>query len=169
AGAIIEDDVNLAIASNALVLGFNVRPTPRAQVLAEQEKIEIRKYNIIYDAVDDIRSAMEGMLTPDKKEVVIGQVEVRDTFKVPKIGLIAGCYVTDGKIKRNGYVNVIRDNIKIHSGKISSLRRFKDDAREVVAGFECGVGIENYQDLRSGDILEVFEVIEIAKKLKSNE
>ncbi|MFA5513727.1 MAG: translation initiation factor IF-2, partial [Sphaerochaetaceae bacterium] len=169
AGAIIEDDVNLAIASEALVLGFNVRPTPRAQTLADQEKIEIRKYNIIYDAVDDIKAAMEGMLKPDKKEVVIGQLEVRETFKVPKIGLIAGCYVTEGKIKRSSLVHVYRDNVKIHSGKISSLKRFKDDAREVAAGYECGVGLENYHDLRSGDMLEVLEVIEIAKKLSSNE
>jgi len=169
AGAIIEDDINLAIASSALVLGFNVRPTPRAQVLAEQEKIEIRKYNIIYDAVDDIRAATEGMLAPERKEIVIGQVEVRDIFKVPKIGVIAGCYVTDGKIRRNAQVNVYRDDVKIHSGKISSLRRFKDDAREVAAGFECGVGIDNFQNLQQGDILEVIDVIEIAKKLTTNE
>ncbi len=169
AGAIIEDDVNLAIASTALVLGFNVRPTPRAQALAEQEKIEIRRYNIIYDAVDDIRAAMEGMLAPERKEIVIGQVEVRDTFKVPKIGVIAGCHVMDGKIKRNAQVNVIRDGIKLHTGKISSLKRFKDDAKEVVEGFECGVGVENFQDLQAGDILEVIDVIEIKKKLKVNE
>ena len=169
AGAIIEDDINLAIASDALVLGFNVRPTPRAQVLAEQEKVEIRKYNIIYDAVDDIRDAMEGMLAPERKEIVIGQVEVRDIFKVPKIGVIAGCYVTDGKIRRNAQVNVYREDVKIHSGKISSLRRFKDDAREVAAGFECGVGLENYQNLQQGDILEVIDVIEVAKKMKTNE
>jgi translation initiation factor IF-2 len=169
AGAIIEDDINLAIASSALVLGFNVRPTPRAQVLAEQEKIEIRKYNIIYDAVDDIRDAMEGMLAPERKEIVIGQVEVRDIFKVPKIGVIAGCYVTDGKVRRNAQVHVIRDNIKIHTGKITSLKRFKDDAKDVAAGFECGIGIENYQNLQSGDILEVIDVIEVAKKLKANE
>ncbi|PKL14043.1 MAG: translation initiation factor IF-2 [Spirochaetae bacterium HGW-Spirochaetae-8] len=169
AGAIIEDDINLAIASQALVLGFNVRPTPKAQTLAEQEKIEIRKYNIIYDAVDDIRAAMEGMLTPDRKEIVIGKVEVRETFHVPKIGLIAGCYVLDGKIRRNAQVNVIRENIKLHSGKISSLKRFKDDAREVVAGFECGVGLENFQNLQAGDILEIVDVIEVAKKLTSNE
>ncbi len=165
AGAIIEDDVNLAIASNALVLGFNVRPTPRAQVLSEQEKIEIRKYNIIYDAVDDIRSAMEGMLAPEKREEIIGEVEVRYTFKVPRIGVIAGCYVTKGKVKRNALINVYRDDVKIHAGKISSLKRFKDDVREVVEGYECGIGIENYHDLRSGDLLEIVEVIEIAKKL----
>jgi len=169
AGAIIEDDINLAIASEALVLGFNVRPTPRAQTLADQEKIEVRKYNIIYDAVDDIKLAMEGMLAPERKEVVIGQVDVRETFKVPKIGLIAGCYVTDGKVKRNAIATVYRDDVKIHSGKISSLKRFKDDAREVVAGYECGIGLDNYHDLRSGDKLEIIEIVEIAKKLKTNE
>ncbi|MDD4840958.1 MAG: translation initiation factor IF-2 [Sphaerochaetaceae bacterium] len=169
AGAIIEDDINLAIASEALVLGFNVRPTPKAQVLADYEKIEIRKYNIIYDAIDDIRDAMEGMLAPEKKENVIGRVEVRETFHVPKIGTIAGSYVLEGKVKRNAQVNVIRDSIHIKSDKISSLKRFKDDAREVAAGFECGVGLENFQDLKIGDILEIVEVVEVAKKLKSNE
>ena len=169
AGAIIEDDVNLAIASNALVLGFNVRPTPRAQTLAEQEKIEIRKYNIIYDAVDDIRDAMEGMLSPERTEIVIGTLEVRDIFKVPKIGTIAGCYVTSGKIRRNAQVNVIRDSIRVHTGKISSLKRFKDDAKEVAEGFECGVGIENYQDLRSEDVLEVIDVVEKKRKLVADE
>lgn len=169
AGAIIEDDINLAIASQALVLGFNVRPTPKAQALADYEKIEIRKYNIIYDAIDDIRAAMEGMLTPERKETVIGKVEVREIFRVPKIGVIAGSYVLDGKVKRNALVNVIRDSIQIKTDKISSLKRFKDDAREVAAGFECGVGLENFQDLSIGDILEVIEVTEVAKKLKSNE
>ncbi|MFA7124592.1 MAG: EF-Tu/IF-2/RF-3 family GTPase, partial [Sphaerochaetaceae bacterium] len=169
AGAIIEDDINLAIASQALVLGFNVRPTPKAQALADYEKIEIRKYNIIYDAIDDIRAAMEGMLTPERKETVIGKVEVREIFRVPKIGVIAGSYVLDGKVKRNALVNVVRDSIQIKTDKISSLKRFKDDAREVAAGFECGVGLENFQDLSVGDILEVIEVTEVAKKLKSNE
>ncbi len=166
AGAIIEDDINLAIASNALVLGFNVRPTPRAQTLAEREKIEIRKYNIIYDAVDDIRDAMEGMLAPDRTEVIVGKIEVRDTFKVPKIGTIAGSYVTSGKVKRNAQVNVFREGIKVHTGKITSLKRFKDDAKEVVEGFECGVGIDNFQDLRVGDLLEVIDVVETKRLLK---
>ncbi|NCB00715.1 MAG: translation initiation factor IF-2 [Spirochaetia bacterium] len=169
AGAIIEDDINLAIASNAIVLGFNVRPTPRAQSLAEREKIEIRKYNIIYDAVDDIREAMEGMLAPLRTEVIVGHVEVRDIFKVPKIGTIAGSYVTQGKVKRNAQVNVIRESIKVHTGKITSLKRFKDDAKEVVEGYECGVGIENFQDLRVGDILEVIDVVETKRVLKSND
>jgi len=171
AGAIIESDVTLASASDALIIGFNVRPTPRAQALADQEKIEIRKYNIIYDVVDDIRLAMEGMLSPEVREVEIGTVEVRDTFKVPKVGTIAGCMVTKGKIKRNSLVRVIRDSIQINSEmiRISSLKRFKDDAKEVAEGFECGVGLENFNDLHVGDILEVVETEEIARKLESNE
>ncbi len=171
AGAIIESDITLASASNALVIGFNVRPTPKAQALAEQEKVDIRKYNIIYDVVDDIRLAMEGMLAPDTKEVDIGSVEVRDTFKVPKIGVIAGCYVLDGKVKRNALVRVIRDSIQINKNliKLSSLKRFKDDAKEVAAGYECGIGLENFQDLQVGDILEVVETIEVAKKLESSQ
>ncbi len=171
AGAIIESDVTLASASDALIIGFNVRPTPRAQALADQEKIEIRKYNIIYDVVDDIRLAMEGMLSPEVREVEIGTVEVRDTFKVPKVGTIAGCMVTKGKIKRNSLVRVIRDSIQINNEmiRISSLKRFKDDAKEVAEGFECGVGLENFNDLHVGDILEVVETEEIARKLESNE
>ena len=171
AGAIIESDITLASASNALVIGFNVRPTPKAQALAEQEKVDIRKYNIIYDVVDDIRLAMEGMLAPDTKEVDIGSVEVRDTFKVPKVGVIAGCYVLDGKVKRNALVRVIRDSIQINKNliKLSSLKRFKDDAKEVAAGYECGIGLENFQDLQVGDILEVVETIEVAKKLESSQ
>ncbi|MCY1151827.1 MAG: translation initiation factor IF-2 [Sphaerochaetaceae bacterium] len=168
AGAIIESDITLASASAALVIGFNVRPTPRALALAEQEKVEIRKYNIIYDVVDDVRDAMEGMLSPIVKEVEIGTVEVRDTFKVPKIGLIAGCYVLTGKVKRNSLVRVIRDNIQVSKSliKLSSLKRFKDDAKEVAAGFECGMGLENFQDLRVGDILEIIEEEKVARKLE---
>lgn len=171
AGAIIESDVTLASASDALIIGFNVRPTPRAQALADQEKIEVRKYNIIYDAIDDIRSAMEGMLSPEVREVEIGSVEVRETFKVPRIGLIAGCMVLKGKVKRNSYVKVIRDSVQISPErlKLSSLKRFKDDAREVLEGFECGIGLENFHDLRSGDILEIYEHEEIARKLESIE
>lgn len=165
AGAILEDDVNLASASNAIIVGFHVRPTPKAQELAEQEKVEIRKYNIIYDAVNDIKSAMEGMLSPELRESVVGKVEVRDTFKVPKIGTIAGCYVTFGKVTRNGNVRLFRDGVEIHSGKINSLKRFKDDAREVESGFECGIGLDNFADIQVGDELEVYEIQEIAKKL----
>ncbi|HDQ13316.1 MAG TPA: translation initiation factor IF-2, partial [Sediminispirochaeta sp.] len=165
AGAIIEKDVHLASASNAIIVGFHVRPTAKSLELAEEEKIDIRKYNVIYDAVNDIKNAMEGMLTPDIKEEVIGTVEVRETFKVPKIGLIAGCYVTSGKIKRNSQVHVIREGIQIFTGKVSSLKRFKDDAREVEAGYECGIGIESFNDIREGDQFEAFELKEIAKTL----
>ncbi len=171
AGAIIESDVTLASASNAMVIGFNVRPTPRAQALAEQEKVEIRKYNIIYDVVDDIKAAMEGLLSPEIKEVDIGKVEVRDTFKVPKVGIIAGCYVLEGHVKRNALVRVIRDSIQISRDmiKIASLKRFKDDAKEVAEGFECGIGLENWQDLQIGDILEIVETEEVKRTLEINE
>ena len=165
AGAIIENDVNLAVASNAIIIGFHVRPTPKANELAEQEKVEIRKYNIIYDAVADIQGAMEGMLSPELREHVVGRIEVRDTFKVPRIGVIAGCYVTSGKVGRGADVRIFRDGIEVHSGKITSLRRFKDDARVVESGYECGLSVENYLDVRVGDELEVYEVQEIAKKL----
>ncbi len=165
AGAIVENDINLAVASNAIVIGFNVRPTPKAQILADKEKVDIRKYNIIYDAVDDIRLAMEGMLSPDLREDIIGHVEIRETFKVPKIGLVAGCYVLDGKVKRNSTVHVLRDNTVIHTGKINSLKRFKDDVKSVDAGYECGLGIDNFQNIQQGDILEVYETVEVKKRL----
>jgi translation initiation factor IF-2 len=164
-GAINEGDVDLAIASNAIILGFNVRPTPKARVLSEQEKVDVRKYNIIYKAVEEIQQALEGMLKPDTKEEVIATVEVRDTFKVPKAGTIAGCYVLTGTVKRSARVNIIREGIVIHTGKIASLRRFKDDAREVAAGFECGLGIEDFDGIQAGDQLEVFEIVEVARKL----
>jgi translation initiation factor IF-2 len=167
AGAIVENDVNFASASNAIIIGFHVRPTSKAALLADQEKVEIRKYNIIYDAVEDIRTAMEGLLAPEIKEETIGTVEVRDVFKVPKIGAIAGCYVLTGKVKRSSIVNVIRDGVVIHTGKVVSLKRFKDDAKEVDTGFECGIGIENFNDVKVGDQLEVIEMREIAKKLSS--
>ena len=171
AGAIIESDITLAAASKAIVIGFNVRPTPKAQALAEREKVEIKKYNIIYAVLDDIRDAMEGKLSPEIKEVDIGKAEVRDTFKVPKVGMIAGCYVTEGKVKRNSLVRVIRDSIQINKDmiRISSLRRFKDDAKEVAEGFECGIGLENWQDLQVGDVLEIVETEEVRRKLEVNE
>ena len=166
AGAINESDVTLAAADeNAIIIGFNVRPTPKAKALADQEKVEIRKYNIIYKCVEEITAAMEGMLQPDTKEEVTGMLEVRNTFKVPKVGVIAGCYVTDGIIKKTSSVNVIRDGVVKYTGKVSSLKHFKDDVKEVKFGFECGVGIENWQDLQVGDQLEVFEYVEVARKL----
>ena len=164
-GAISDSDVMLAAASNAIIVGFNVRPTPKAKTLAEQEQVEIRKYNIIYKCVEEIQQAMEGMLQPDTKEEVIGQVEVRNTFKVPKIGVIAGCSVSEGIVRRTSSVNLVRDGIVIFTGKIASLKRFKDDAKEVSVGYECGIGLENWQDIQVGDKLEIFEIIEVAKKL----
>jgi translation initiation factor IF-2 len=166
AGAINKDDVMLASASNALIIGFHVRPSPEAQSIADREKVEVRKYNIIYDAVEDIRSAMEGLLKPELKEEQIGTVEVRNTFKIPKIGTIAGCYVVSGKIRRNSDVRLIREGVEIFKGKISSLKRFKDDAREVEEGFECGIGLENFHEITEGDTIEVYEVRELAKKLE---
>ncbi|MDR0553516.1 MAG: translation initiation factor IF-2 [Treponema sp.] len=166
-GPINEGDVDLAAASNAIIIGFNVRPLPKAKILADQEKVDIRKYNIIYKAVEEIQQAMEGMLKPDTKEEVIATVEVRNTFKTPKAGTIAGCYVLTGTVKRSASVNVIRDEIVIHTGKIASLRRFKDDVREVAAGYECGLGIEGFDTVQVDDQLEVFEIVEVARKLNS--
>lgn len=169
AGAINDSDVMLAAAdSNAIIIGFNVRPTPQAKLLAEQEKVDIRKYNIIYKAVEEIEMAMEGMLSPDVKEETIGTVEVREVIKVPKIGAIAGSYVQQGLIKRNSTINVIRDGIVVHSGKLASLRRFKDDVKEVASGYECGIGLENFNDIHVGDQLEVIEYVEVARKLKDS-
>ncbi|HRY81803.1 MAG TPA: translation initiation factor IF-2, partial [Spirochaetia bacterium] len=165
AGAIHESDIMLASASNALIIGFNVRPTPKAKLLADQEKVDIRKYNVIYKAVEEIEKAMEGMLAPEYKEQDIAQAEVRETFHVPKIGVVAGCMVTEGTVKRNAGVRVIREGIEIFSGKITSLKRFKDDAKEVAAGFECGIGVENCNDIKVGDILEIFEQVQVTRKL----
>lgn len=166
AGAINESDVTLAAAdSNAIIIGFNVRPTPKAKALADAEKVDIRKYSIIYKCVEEIQAAMEGMLAPDTKEQVIGNVEVRNTFKVPKVGTIAGCYVIDGVVRRNSMVHLVRDGIVKYTGKVASLKRFKDDAKEVSTGFECGLTLENWQDIQVDDTMEVFEYIEVARKL----
>ena len=167
-GPVNEGDVDLAIASNAIIISFNVRPLPKAKALADQEKVDIRKYNVIYKAVDEIKQAMEGMLKPDTKEEVVATVEVRETFKVPKVGTIAGCYVLSGTVKRSCIVNVIRDQIVIFNGKIASLRRFKDDAREVAAGYECGIGLDGFDDIKTGDTLEVIEIVEVARKLSAS-
>jgi translation initiation factor IF-2 len=165
-GAINEGDVDLSIASNAIIIGFNVRPVPKAKALAEQEKVEIRRYNVIYKAVEEIQQAMEGMLKPETREEIIATVEVRDTFKTPKFGVVAGCYVLTGNVKRSASIHIVRDDIEIYTGKIGSLRRFKDDVKEVAAGYECGIGLEGFDDVKTGDQFEVFEMIEIARKLK---
>jgi translation initiation factor IF-2 len=166
AGGITETDVLLASASNAIVIGFNVRPEAKAAALAEREKVDIRSYNIIYDAIGDIRAAMEGLLEPTLKERVTGRCEVRQVFNISKVGTIAGAYVTDGMISRAGTgVRLLRDSVVVYTGKLSSLKRFKDDVREVQAGYECGIGIENYNDLKVGDVIEAFVVDKIAAKL----
>ena len=166
AGAINESDVTLAAADeNAIVIGFNVRPTPKAKALAEQEKVEIRKYNVIYKCVEEIQQAMEGLLQPDTKEETTGTAEVREVFRVPKVGAVAGCRITDGIVKRSCSVNVIRDGVVIYTGKIASLKHFKDDVKEIKEGFECGIGIEGWQDIQAGDQLEAFEIVEVRRKL----
>ncbi|TSK05286.1 MAG: translation initiation factor IF-2 [Geobacter sp.] len=164
-GAITETDVNLASASNAIILGFNVRPEVKAAALAEKEGVDVRLYNIIYDAVDDIKKAMEGLLEPTFKEKYLGRAEIREVFSVPKAGMVAGSYVTDGKIIRNAQVRLLRDNVVIFEGKLGSLRRFKDDVKEVATGYECGMSLENYNDLKIGDIFECFEMEKVAGKL----
>jgi translation initiation factor IF-2 len=165
AGAITESDINLALTSNAIVVGFNVRPDAQARDLAEREGVDLRLYRVIYDAIDDIRSALAGMLSPEEQETELGRAEVRALFRVPRAGVIAGCYVLDGTIVRNGRARVVRDGVVAYDGRISSLRRFKDDVREVAEGFECGIGIENFNDIKEGDIIEAYEVREVARKL----
>ena len=164
-GAITETDVNLAAASNAIIIGFSVRPEVKAQSLAEKEGVDIRLYSIIYDAVEDVKKAMEGLLEPTLKEKYLGRSEVREVFSVPKIGNVAGCYVLDGKMLRNAQVRLLRDNVVIYEGKMSSLRRFKDDIKDVASGYECGIGLENYNDIKIADIIEAFEIEKIATKL----
>lgn len=164
-GAITEYDIMLANASHAIVIGFNVRPDLNAKRLAEHDKVEIRTYRVIYKAIEEIKAALEGLLEPDYKEVVTGRAEVRATFKVPKIGMIAGLYVVDGKINRNNQVRLLRNGVVIHEGKISSLKRFQDDVREVNEGYECGLGIEGFNDLKAGDEIEVFVIEEIQRTL----
>jgi translation initiation factor IF-2 len=165
AGGITENDVSLARASNAIVVGFNVRPDKPALDLAEREGVDVRTYRVIYDAIDDVKAALSGMLAPEKQEVELGQAEVRQTFRVPRLGVVAGCYVTQGTIPRDARVRLVRDGIVVYEGKVGSLRRFKDDVREVAAGYECGIGIEGYQDLKEGDVIEAFEVREVARSI----
>ncbi|MEJ5349341.1 MAG: translation initiation factor IF-2 [Desulfosoma sp.] len=166
-GAISESDVMLASASNAIIIGFNVRADAKAQELAEQEKVSIRYYDVIYQILDDIKDAMVGLLEPQYEERILGRAEVRQTFHISRIGTVAGCYVTDGKVERNAKVRLIRDGVVVWDGKISSLKRFKDDAREVKAGFECGLTIENFNDIKVGDLLEVYHMVEVAPVLET--
>ncbi|PLZ04414.1 translation initiation factor IF-2 [Burkholderia sp. WAC0059] len=164
-GGISENDVNLATASKAVIIGFNTRADAQARKLAETNGVDIRYYNIIYDAVDEVKAAMSGMLAPEKREIVTGMVEVRQVFKVPKVGAVAGCMVTDGIVKRTSSVRVLRNNVVIHTGELDSLKRFKDDVKEVKQGFECGMSIKNFNDVVEGDQFEVFEITEVARTL----
>ncbi|MFT5752879.1 MAG: translation initiation factor IF-2 [Flavobacterium sp.] len=165
-GAITESDVLLASASDAIIIGFNVRPQGNAKQLAEKEEIDIRNYSIIYDAIDDLRDAMEGMLSPELKEEITGTAEIREIFKVSKIGSIAGCMVTDGKIFRNSKIRIIRDGVVVYTGELSTLKRFKDDVKDVSKGYDCGMQIKNYNDIEELDIIEAFQEVEVKKKLK---
>lgn len=162
-GAITESDVTLASTAGAIIIGFNVRPSVVVQGIADREDVQIRTYRVIYNIIDDVENAMKGMLDPEFKEVILGQVSIRETFKVPGVGTIGGAYVTNGKVVRNAEVRIVRDGIVIHEGKISSLKRFKDDAKEVQQGYECGIGIENYNDIKEGDIIECFQMEEVAR------
>lgn len=162
-GTVTESDVMLAGTSDAVIIGFNVRPSAAVTAMADRDGVEIRTYRVIYDVIDDVEAAMKGMLDPEYKEVILGNVEIRNTFKVPGVGIVGGAYVTDGKVVRNAEVRLVRDGIVIHEGKISSLKRFKDDAREVAQGYECGIGIENYNDIKEGDIIECFQMEEIKR------
>lgn len=163
-GTVTESDVMLAGTSGAIIIGFNVRPSTAVQTMADRDNIQIRTYRVIYDVIDDVENAMKGMLDPEFKEEILGKVEIRTTFKVPGVGIVGGAYVQEGKVVRNAEVRLVRDGIVIHEGKISSLKRFKDDAKEVSTGFECGIGIENYNDIKEGDVIECFHMVEIERK-----
>ena len=165
AGAISEQDVTLAQTAAAIVVGFNVRPNANARELAEREGVDIRLYRVIYDAIDDVKAALSGMLKPEERESILGEAEVRQTFRVPRLGVIAGCYVTRGTIRRNSQVRLVRDGVVTYEGRVGSLRRFKDDVSEVREGFECGIGLENFQDVKEGDVIEAFEVEEVARQI----
>lgn len=163
-GAITETDVTLATASNAIIIGFNVRPDNNAMAAAEKESVDIKTYRVIYNAIDDVKAAMVGMLEPDYKEVILGKAEIRQTYKISNIGTIAGCYVLDGKLTRNSKVRIIRDGIVVFESELASLKRFKDDAKEVAAGYECGLSVEKFNDIKEGDIIEAFVIEEVKKK-----
>jgi len=162
-GGITENDVQLASASNSTIIGFNVRPDRKARDLAEHEDVDIRTYQIIYGVLEDVEKAMVGLLKPEFEEIVTGEAEVREVFRVPRIGAVAGCMVRNGAITRNSKVRFLREGVIIWTGTITSLRRFKDDVREVASGFECGIGLSDFQDLKGGDIIETYEDREIAR------
>jgi translation initiation factor IF-2 len=164
-GGITESDINLALASKAAVIGFNTRADAMARKLAENNGVKIRYYNIIYEAVDEVKAALSGMLAPEKKESQLGLIEVREVYKISKVGTVAGCMVLEGVVRRGAKIRVLRDNVVIHTTELDSLKRFKDDAREVKSGFECGLSLKNYDDLKVGDQLEAYEVVEVARTL----
>jgi translation initiation factor IF-2 len=164
-GAITESDVLLAAASDAIIMGFQVSPDARARAVARRESVDIRLYDVIYEAENDIKKALEGLLSPDVSERFVGSAEVRDTFRIPRVGIIAGSFVKEGNISRSGKIRIIRDGKRIYTGAVASLKRFKEDVREVREGFECGIGIENYNDIKVGDIIEAFETVEVARTL----
>jgi translation initiation factor IF-2 len=165
AGGITENDVSLAMASDAIIVGFNVRPSAGARELAEKEGVDIRTYRVIYDAIDDIKAALSGLLKPEERERILGEAEVRQTFRVPRLGVIAGSYVRSGTIRRNAKARLVRDGVVVYDGRVGSLRRFKDDVSEVRDGYECGIGLENYQDLKDSDLIEAYEVEEVARSI----
>ncbi len=164
-GQITENDVLLASASDAIIVGFQVRPNLQARKLADTEGIQIKLYSIIYQAIEEVKAALEGLLSPEEEEKIVANIEVREVFKVSKVGTIAGGMVLDGKITRNTPVRLIRDGVVIYTGKLGSLKRFKDDVKEVASGYECGLNIENFNDVKVGDIVEGYEIIEIQRKL----
>jgi translation initiation factor IF-2 len=164
-GGITESDVNLALASKAVIIGFNTRADVAARKLAEHSGVDIRYYNIIYEAVDEVKAALSGMLAPEKKETQLGLVEVREVYRISKVGTVAGCYVLEGLVRRGAKVRVLRDNVVIHDGELDSLKRFKDDVREVKAGFECGLSIRSFNDVQKGDQLEIYEIVEVSRTL----
>ena len=164
-GGITESDINLALTANAVVIGFNVRADAVSRRLAEREGVDIRYYSVIYDVLDDIKQALSGLLSPEFREQIVGIAQVRDVFRSPKLGAIAGCMVTEGVVKRNNPIRVLRDNVVIYEGALESLRRFKEDASEVRSGFECGIGVKNYNDVKVGDQIEVYETIELKRTL----
>ena len=165
-GSVTESDVLLASASNAIIIAFQVRPSAQARKLAESEEIDIRTYSVIYNAINEIKDAIEGMLSPEIQEKIVCNIEVREVFNITKVGAIAGSMVLDGKINRHTKIRVIRNGIVVHSGKLSSLKRFKDEVKEVFAGQDCGLGIENYNDIKVNDIIEGYDEIEVKRTLK---
>ncbi len=164
-GGINESDANLAVTSNAIIIGFNVRADASARKVIEEKELDLRYYSIIYEVIDDVKSAIVGMLSPEIREEIVGLAEVRDVFRSSKLGAIAGCMVVEGVVKRNNPIRVLRDNVVIYEGALESLRRFKEDAQEVKNGMECGIGVKNYNDVKPGDQIEVFEHTEVAREL----